>query len=76
MIGNEVDLHLRVRSDDGADVASLDHDVASLAELALPLAHDLANVRVLETSRVVRDALLALSAPAVAAYDESVARLI
>ena len=44
-IGDEVDLHLRVGRDDGADVASLDDDVAVVAELALALAHDLAHLR-------------------------------
>src|SRR5438132_690731 len=43
--GDEVHLHLRVRGDDGADVASFDHDVALAAELTLTLAHHLANFR-------------------------------
>ena len=47
----EVDLHLRVRRDDGADVAALDHDVALLAELALALAHDLADRRMTRDDR-------------------------
>ena len=44
-VGDEVDLHLGVRRDDGADVAALDHDVALLAERALALAHHLAHLR-------------------------------
>ena len=42
-VGDEVHLHLGVGSDDGADVAALDHDVAVAPELALPLAHHLAH---------------------------------
>ena len=42
-VGDEEHLHLGVRSDDRADVAPLDHDVAVAAELALPLAHHLAH---------------------------------
>ena len=45
-VGDEVDLHLGVGRDDGADVAALDHDVAVAAELALPLAHHLAHLGV------------------------------
>ena len=43
-VGLEVDLHLGVGRDDGADVAALDHDVALVPELALALAHDLAHL--------------------------------
>ena len=43
-IGLQVDLHLGVGRDDGADVAPLDHDVPLMAELALPLAHHLAHL--------------------------------
>ena len=42
-VGDEEHLHLGVGSDDGADVASLDHDVAVAPELPLPLAHHLAH---------------------------------
>ena len=45
-VGDEIDLHLGLRCDDGADVAALDHDVAVAAELALPLPHHLAHGRV------------------------------
>src|SRR5581483_3482018 len=45
-IGGEIDLHLGIRCDDGADVAALDDDVAVLAELALPFAHHFAHGRV------------------------------
>ena len=45
-VGDEVDLDLGVRRDDGADVAALDHGVALVAELALALAHDLAHLGV------------------------------
>ena len=44
LVGDEVDLHVGVRRDDGADVAALDHDVALVAELALALAHHLAHL--------------------------------
>ena len=44
-VGDEADLHLGVRHDDDADVAPLDHRVALSAELALPLAHHLAHLR-------------------------------
>ena len=45
-VGDEIHLDLGLRRDDGADVAALDHDVALLAELPLPLAHHLAHRRV------------------------------
>ncbi len=50
-IGLQVDLHLGVGRDDGADVAPLDHDVPLMAELALPLAHHLAHVVVARDDR-------------------------
>ena len=50
-IGDEIDLHLRVGRDDGADVASLDDDVAVVTELALALAHDLAHLRMARDDR-------------------------
>ena len=50
-VGDEVDLHLGLRRDDGADVAALDHDVALGAELALALAHHLAHLRVARDDR-------------------------
>src|SRR5262249_38286393 len=42
-IGDEEDLYLGVGSDDGADVAALDHDVPVAPELTLALAHHLAH---------------------------------
>src|SRR5215211_2928438 len=45
-IGIEVDLHVGVGRDDGADVAALDHRVAEVRELPLPAAHDDAHFRV------------------------------
>ena len=45
-VGDEPDLELGVRRDDDADVASLDHGVALLAERALALAHHLADLGV------------------------------
>ena len=50
-IGLQVDLHLGVGRDDRADVAALDHDVALMAELALPLAHHLAHLVVARDDR-------------------------
>ena len=50
-IGDEIHLHLRVGRDDGADVASLDDDVALVTELALALAHHLAHRRVARDDR-------------------------
>ena len=50
-VGDEIDLHLGVRRDDRADVASLDHDVAVAPELALPLAHHLAHGRMARDDR-------------------------
>ena len=44
-VGDEVHLHLGVGRDDRADVASLDDDVAVVAELALALAHHFAHGR-------------------------------
>src|SRR5439155_20545624 len=38
------DLHRGVRSDAGADVAALDHDVAVLGQLALTITHHIANL--------------------------------
>ncbi len=42
----EVDLHIRVRADDGADVATFDDRVAELGQFALALTHDRAHLRV------------------------------
>ena len=50
-IGDEIHLHLGVGRDDGADVASLDDDVALVTELALPLAHHLAHGRMARDDR-------------------------
>ena len=44
-VRDEVDLHLGVGRDDGADVPALDDGVALLRELALALAHHLADLR-------------------------------
>ena len=45
-VGDEPDLEVGVRSDDDADVPSLDHGVSLLAEGALALPHHLANLGV------------------------------
>ena len=45
-VGDEPDLEVGVRRHDDADVPSLDHRVALLAEGALALAHHLAHLRV------------------------------
>ena len=45
-VGLEIDLHLGLGGDDGADVPAFDHDVAIGAELALALAHHLAHLGV------------------------------
>src|SRR5215218_6576558 len=45
-LGIEVDLHLGLRRDHGADVAALDHDIAFVRELALALPHHRAHGRV------------------------------
>ena len=46
LVGDEVDLHLGVGRDDGADVAALDHGVPLAGELALALAHHVAHLLV------------------------------
>ena len=43
-VGLQVDLHLGVGRDDGADVTALDHCVPLLGELALAFSHDLAHL--------------------------------
>ena len=43
-VGEKVNLYLSLRCDNGADVTSLDDDVADLAKGALPLAHHLAHL--------------------------------
>ena len=45
LVGEQKHLHLRSGRDDRADVASLDHGVTTDGERALPLAHDLAHLR-------------------------------
>ena len=45
-VGDEIDLHVRVRADDRADVAPFDDRVAELGQLPLALAHHLAHLRV------------------------------
>jgi hypothetical protein len=45
-VGDEIDLHLGVGADDGADVPALDHGVPDRAELALSLPHHLAHLGV------------------------------
>jgi hypothetical protein len=46
LVGDEIDLHGGVRRNDRADIAAFDHDVPYTAELALPVAHDLAHTRI------------------------------
>ena len=76
-VGDEVDLHLGVGRDDGADVAALDHDVALAAELALPLAHHLAHLRVPRDDRHHPvDARLADRGGHVGAGDEDAAAVV
>src|SRR5512133_3194532 len=50
-VGVQVDLHGGLRGDDGADVATLDHDVAVLGELLLARTHHLAHGRVARDDR-------------------------
>ena len=42
-VRDQVDLHVGIRADDGADVAALDDGIAVGAELALALPHHLAD---------------------------------
>ena len=73
LVGVQVHLHFRARRDDRPDVAPLDHDVAVLAELALPLAHHLAHLRVARDRRDdLVDARLADLDRHVAAVDQDV----
>src|SRR5206468_12202294 len=75
--GDQVDLDVRVRADDGADVPAFDDGVAELGQLALPLAHHLAHLRVAgDDGNHAVDARLANRRGHVAAGDQDAPRLV
>ena len=77
LVGDEVNLYLGLRCDDGADVAALDDDVALVPERPLPLAHHLAHLRVARDDRdELVDVGLADRGGDVGAVDEDATRVV